>query len=312
MSQILGVENTFKYNGKELESEFGLHWYDYGARFYDPQLGRWHVLDPKAELLESSSGYVYSLNSPINFIDKNGELPIFINGYTESDFERGRSNYWGTQLLTTVAGAGIPNPGGEFHWVDGNRYLYKLGSFSKIENSANLEGFTAESRTEAGYKFGKQDFQNILGKLAKDPKTGKITEKIQIYTHSRGAAFGVGYVEGLLEMINSSPELFADPSNVIEYVLNLAPHQSWALSAPNGIKYYSINHLFDILSGNQMKNTTAVTSNAGGKEPHSNSTFSKEVGVFIQSFIESKGNDTKLLDAFTNKMKEYGINVTYK
>lgn len=98
----------------------------------------------------------------------------------------------------------------------------------------------------------------------------------------------------------------------INTVLNLAPHQSWALSAPNGIKYYSINHLFDILSGNQMKNTTAVTSNAGGKEPHSNSTFSKEVGVFIQSFIESKGNDTKLLDAFTNKMKEYGINVTYK
>jgi RHS repeat-associated protein len=39
----------YKYNGKELQ-ETGM--YDYGARFYMPDLGRWGVIDPLAENIE--------------------------------------------------------------------------------------------------------------------------------------------------------------------------------------------------------------------------------------------------------------------
>jgi len=36
--------NKYLYNGKEKQSDFGLEWYDYGARFYGPALGRLHTL----------------------------------------------------------------------------------------------------------------------------------------------------------------------------------------------------------------------------------------------------------------------------
>jgi RHS repeat-associated protein len=65
-----GIGNKYLYNGKEIVGDdLGLSWYDYGARWYDPQLGRWHVLDPVDELY---SPYCFVGNNPVRFIDPNG------------------------------------------------------------------------------------------------------------------------------------------------------------------------------------------------------------------------------------------------
>ena len=56
---------SFKYNGKELDTQKGLNWYDYGARHYDASLGRWFVVDPLAEKYYSVSPFVYCGNNPI-------------------------------------------------------------------------------------------------------------------------------------------------------------------------------------------------------------------------------------------------------
>ncbi len=64
-----GSDNKFLYNGKELEDEHNLYWYHYGARYYDPQLGLWHSIDPADEFY---SPYIYAANLPVKFIDPDG------------------------------------------------------------------------------------------------------------------------------------------------------------------------------------------------------------------------------------------------
>jgi RHS repeat-associated protein len=65
-------KNNYLYNGKELQDDFGLGWYDYGTRFYDAVVGRWHSLDPHSENYLNWTPYNCVANNPMLLVDPNG------------------------------------------------------------------------------------------------------------------------------------------------------------------------------------------------------------------------------------------------
>ncbi|MGU3377661.1 RHS repeat-associated core domain-containing protein [Chryseobacterium sp. M5A1_1a] len=73
----VGSYKNHKYNGNELQ-ETGM--YDYGARMYMPDIGRWGVIDAYSEKYLDNSTYNYTVNNPINFIDPDGNKIIIYSG----------------------------------------------------------------------------------------------------------------------------------------------------------------------------------------------------------------------------------------
>jgi RHS repeat-associated protein len=69
--------SRYGFNGKEKDDELkgSGNSYDFGARIYDPRLGRFLSVDPDFEQYPFMSPYCYAANSPIKLIDEEGKGP---------------------------------------------------------------------------------------------------------------------------------------------------------------------------------------------------------------------------------------------
>lgn len=66
------VVNPWRFAGGYLDTATGL--YKFGARFYDPALGRWTQRDPSGI---DSNPYAYAGDNPVNFVDPTGYYCVF-------------------------------------------------------------------------------------------------------------------------------------------------------------------------------------------------------------------------------------------
>ena len=96
-------KQRYKYNGKELDRLLSLDWYDYGARWYDPVLARWHSTDPLADKYPDVSPYVYCLDNPVNAIDPDGKrVWVFATKLPDDPSAKNYHNYTPTHTFIVV------------------------------------------------------------------------------------------------------------------------------------------------------------------------------------------------------------------
>ena len=78
--------NRFRYNSKEEQFRFGTPYIDYGARQYDPIIGRWFAQDPLSEKYYGISPYAFCAGNPVKYLDPDGR-------YFDDDNEKKARRY---------------------------------------------------------------------------------------------------------------------------------------------------------------------------------------------------------------------------
>ena len=145
------------YNGKEIQDDFGLYWYDYGARFYDPALGRFHTVDAYAEKYLNLSPYQYAMNNPIKYIDINGDSTFV---YILDQGQRPQDN--GTSGTSYTANVYVVDEGGDVNGpFKGSSYPNSVSNTDNSTTANTLSEGTHQFNNKSGHKGGTKQGLNI-------------------------------------------------------------------------------------------------------------------------------------------------------
>lgn len=282
----LAGNDRYLYCDKELDRMNGLDLYDSQARWYDPALVGTTTMDPLAERYYHLSPYSWCAGNPINFIDPNGNVVIFINGMHLNS--GGKSEYW-NGVDETIK-----------EQLNDNSARYYDGSCGGALNTATKEMFSSNLNpmVRMGYGFfkGKNDAKEIYDNLGE-------TETIKIASHSMGAAYAKGFVLGLQSYAKEN-----GLDHRIKLELDLAPFQSMFQTANSDVETtMTISHWWDGVAGPSFMigadniRTRSDNFNLLPTKEHSIDSFNDEIPRFVPKGNIINGGPIKLWEEKGNK-----------
>ncbi|MBU1017757.1 hypothetical protein KKA33_01885 [Patescibacteria group bacterium] len=199
------TNESYGFTGKELDEETGLYYY--GARYYDPKIGRFASLDPlilgESEKPFTSvlanpqalNGYSYVLNNPLRYVDRNGEwqipvhfdLSLYLGKATGLNDDQALDIAYNNQLTDINKNTGPWNKeNGWKHFV--NRDVAGMWLDEAISNKADLKTFgnllhyyqDTYSHYDNGYKWteGGHILDSVLSALGLSKNPDKTYDNI--------------------------------------------------------------------------------------------------------------------------------------
>jgi RHS repeat-associated protein len=117
---LVSTNQPRRYTGKPFDDDAGIDLYYYGARYYDPTIGRFISVDPSANQYPSWGPYVYAADNPLKYIDPDGRVLVLTGAETdvtqtvqvanEGMGPAGKASVDGNGTVTVTANSDIVGP----------------------------------------------------------------------------------------------------------------------------------------------------------------------------------------------------------